>query len=151
MALRQIRQNDDPILRTPCKEVQAVDDKIREILNDMADTMYHTGNGAGLAANQVGLLKRLVVIDMGDGLIKLVNPKYIAHSGEQDCIEGCLSFPGRWGKTKRPAKVTVEALDENGKPFRMEGTGDMAKCLCHELDHLDGRVFIDQVTEWLDV
>lgn len=151
MALRQIRKNDDPILRTPCKEVKEVNSKIREILNDMADTMYNTGNGAGLAGNQVGLLKRLVVIDMGDGLIKLVNPKIIAQSGEQDCIEGCLSFPGRWGRTKRPAKVTVEALDENGKPFRIEGEGDMAKCLCHELDHLDGKVFVDQVTEWLDI
>lgn len=151
MALRQIRKNDDPILRTPCKKVKEVNDKIREILNDMADTMYNTGNGAGLAGNQVGLLKRLVVIDMGDGLIKLVNPKIIAQSGEQDCIEGCLSFPGRWGRTKRPAKVTVEALDENGKPFRIEGEGDMAKCLCHELDHLDGKVFVDQVTEWLDI
>ena len=151
MALRQIRKNDDPILRTPCKEVKEVNSKIREILNDMADTMYNTGNGAGLAGNQVGLLKRLVVIDMGDGLIKLVNPKIIAQSGEQDCIEGCLSFPGRWGRTKRPAKVTVEALDENGKPFRIEGEGDMAKCLCHGLDHLDGRVFVEQVTEWLDI
>lgn len=151
MALRQIRKNDDPILRTPCKEVKEVNGKIREILNDMADTMYNTGNGAGLAGNQVGLLKRLVVIDMGDGLIKLVNPNIIAQSGEQDCIEGCLSFPGRWGRTKRPAKVTVEALDENGKPFRIEGEGDMAKCLCHELDHLDGKVFVDQVTEWLDI
>lgn len=151
MALRQIRQNDDPILRKACREVDSVDDRIRLLLADMADTMYHTGSGVGLAASQVGILKRLVVIDMGDGLIELVNPKIVAQEGQQQCIEGCLSFPGRWGKTVRPAKVTVQALDKNGKPFRIDGEGDMAKCLCHEIDHLDGKVFIDLVTEWLDI
>lgn len=149
MALRQLRYNEDPILRKKCKDVLVVDDRIRELLADMAETMYHTSNGAGLAANQVGILKRLVVIDMGDGLIQLVNPRIISASGTQDCVEGCLSFPNRFGKTIRPAEVTISALNEKGEPITLKGTGDLAKCFCHELDHLDGIVFIDHVTEWL--
>ncbi len=115
MALRQIRLFGDEILRKRSKEVLVVDDKIRQILNDMADTMYNTENGGGLAAPQVGILKRLVVIDMGQGLIKLVNPRIIKKEGIQEVIEGCLSYPNRWGKLKRPAKVTVQALNEYGK------------------------------------
>lgn len=149
MALRQLRYFDDELLRKKCKEVNVIDDKIRQLLNDMAETMYHTGNGAGLAACQIGILKRLVVIDMGDGLIKLVNPKIIGTSGVQECIEGCLSFPNRWGKTIRPQKVTVQALDENGGEILITGENDLAKCLCHELDHLDGIVFIDKVFEFI--
>lgn len=149
MALRQLRYNEDPILRKKCKDVLVVDDHIRSILDDMAETMYNTNNGAGLAACQIGLLKRLVVIDMGDGLIKLVNPRIISASGTQECVEGCLSFPNRFGKTIRPAKVTISALNENGEPITLTGEGDLAKCFCHELDHLDGIVFIDHVTEWL--
>lgn len=151
MALRQLRYFEDEVLRKKCREVAVVDDKIRQLLDDMAETMYSTGCGAGLAANQIGVLKRLVVIDMGDGLIKLVNPRIVSQSGTQECIEGCLSFPEKWGKTVRPQKVTVEALNEYGAPFAMTGEGDMAKCLCHELDHLDGVVFIDKVTEFIDL
>jgi peptide deformylase len=151
MALRQIRIFDDEILRKKCKEVNVIDDKIRELLNDMAQTMYHTGIGAGLAACQVGILKRLVVIDMGNGLIKLINPKIIGTSGVQQCIEGCLSFPNRWGKTIRPQKVTVQALNERGEEILITGENDFAKCLCHELDHLDGIVFIDKVIEFIDL
>ena len=150
MALRQLRYNEDPILRKKCKNVLVVDDHIRSILDDMAETMYHTGNGAGLAACQIGLLKRLVVIDMGDGLIKLVNPIIIRASGTQECVEGCLSFPNRFGKTIRPAQVTISALNEKGEPITLTGEGDLAKCFCHELDHLDGIVFVDHVTEWLN-
>ncbi len=149
MALRQLRYFDDEILRKKCKNVEQVDDKIRELLDDMAETMYHTGNGAGLAACQVGILKRLVVIDMGNGLIKLVNPVLLASSGVQECVEGCLSFPNRWGKTIRPKKVTVQALNENGEEIILTGEDDLAKCLCHELDHLDGIVFIDKVIEFI--
>jgi len=149
MALRQLRYNEDPILRKKCKDVLVVDDRIRDILSDMAETMYNTSNGAGLAANQIGLLKRLVVIDMGEGLIKLVNPRIISASGTQDCVEGCLSFPNRFGKTVRPAEVTISALNEHGEPITLTGKGDLAKCFCHELDHLDGIIFIDHVTEWL--
>lgn len=149
MALRQIRLFGDKILRKRSKEVLVVDDKIRQILNDMADTMYKTENGGGLAAPQVGILKRLVVIDMGQGLIKLVNPRIIKKEGIQEVIEGCLSYPNRWGKLKRPEKVTVQALNEYGKKIILTGTGDLAKCFCHEIDHLDGILFTDFVTEYI--
>ena len=149
MALRQIRLFDDEILRKKSKVVEVVDDKIRQILNDMADTMYNTENGAGLAAPQVGILKRLVVLDMGQGLIKLVNPKIINQEGTQEVTEGCLSIPGTWGKLKRPAKVTIQALNENGEEIILTGTGDLAKCFCHEIDHLEGILFTDLVTEYI--
>lgn len=149
MALRQIRLFGDEILRKRSKEVMVVDDKIRQILNDMADTMYNTENGGGLAAPQIGILKRLVVIDMGQGLIKLVNPRIIKKEGIKEVIEGCLSYPNRWGKLKRPAKVTVQALNEYGKKIILTGTGDLAKCFCHEIDHLDGILFTDFVTEYI--
>lgn len=149
MALRQIRLYDDEILRKKSRVVEVVDDKIRQILNDMADTMYNTENGGGLAAPQVGILKRLVVIDMGQGLIKLVNPKIIKQEGTQEVIEGCLSIPNKWGKLIRPAKVTVQALNENGEKIILTGTGDLAKCFCHEIDHLEGILFTDFVTEYI--
>ncbi|MBE6068873.1 MAG: peptide deformylase [Clostridium lundense] len=149
MALRQIRLLGDEILRKKCKEVEVIDDRIRQILNDMADTMYNTENGGGLAAPQVGILKRLVVIDMGQGLIKLVNPKIIKQDGIQEVIEGCLSIPNRWGRLKRPENVTVQALNENGEEIILTGTGDLAKCFCHEIDHLEGILFTDLVTEYI--
>lgn len=149
MALRQIRLSNDEILRKKSKVVKVVDDSIRELLNDMAETMYNTDNGGGLAAPQIGILKRLVVIDMGEGLIKLVNPKIIKQEGTQEVIEGCLSIPNKWGKLKRPAKVTVQALDENGEEFTLTATDDLAKCLCHEIDHLEGILFTDLVTEYI--
>ncbi len=147
MALRAIRINDDPILKKHCKKVEVVDDKIRQILNDMLDTLHAISNGAAIAAPQVGILKRLVVIDMGElsnGVLKLVNPEIIDQEGEQLCEEGCLSFPDRWAQTRRPNRVTVKALDENGNPVTLTGEGDLAKCFCHELDHLDGIVFLDK-------
>jgi|SRR5690606_38210771 peptide deformylase len=149
MALRQIRLFDDEILRKKCKVVEEVNDKIKLILNDMAETMYNTENGGGLAAPQVGLLLRLVVVDMGEGLIKLVNPRIIDKEGTQEVIEGCLSIPNTWGKLIRPGKVTVKALDENGEEFILTATGELAKCLCHEIDHLDGILFTDLVTEYI--
>ncbi|GAA0716452.1 peptide deformylase [Clostridium malenominatum] len=149
MALRQIRFFDDEILRKKSKVVEVVDDKIRQILNDMADTMYNTENGGGLAAPQVGILKRLVVIDMGQGLIKLVNPKIIKQEGKQEVVEGCLSIPNIWGKLERPIKVIVQALNENGEEIIVTGTGELAKCLCHEIDHLEGILFTDLVTEYI--
>ena len=147
MAIRQLRYHNDAILRKKCKEVVEVDDKIRQILDDMMDTLHHTENGAALAANQVGVLKRLVVIDYNGYYLKLVNPKIIENSGEQECIEGCLSFPNRFVKTIRPQKVTVQALNENGEDLFITGENDMAKCFCHELDHLDGEVFLDKAIE----
>lgn len=150
MALRQLRYNDDDILRKKCREVTEVNDHIRMILDDMLDTLHNIENGAALAAPQVGILKRLVVIDMGTGVYRLVNPEIIDESGEQNCIEGCLSFPNRFGETVRPKKVTIKALNENGEEIILTGEGEMAKCFCHEIDHLDGNLFIDKVTKWLD-
>lgn len=150
MALRQIRLKEDPILRKISKTVDKVDNRIRLLLDDMAETMYHSKIGGGLAAPQVGILKRVVVIDMGQGLIKLVNPEIIAKEGTQEVIEGCLSIPDTWGKLIRPAKVTIQALNENGKTITLTGIGDLAKCFCHEIDHLNGILFTDYVTEYIN-
>jgi peptide deformylase len=150
MALRNIRTLGDDILRKKSRAVEKVDDKVRTLLKDMADTMYGAGNGAGLAAPQVGILKRVVVIDMGEGLINLVNPELLEAKGSQEVIEGCLSIPGKWGKLIRPAEVKVRALNEKGEEFVIAGEGDLAKCLCHEIDHLDGILFIDKVTEFIE-
>ena len=141
MAKRQMRYRDDPVLRKRCRAVDVVDDGVRRQLDDMMDTLHADENGAALAANQVGILRRLVVIDFDGHRMKLVNPRIVSQSGSQDCIEGCLSFPGVFGKTVRPQTVTIEALDENGNPVTYTGEGDLAKCFCHELDHLDGVVF----------
>ena len=149
MAIREIRTLPDPTLRKKCKAVPKVDDDIRSLLADMAETMYASPNGAGLAANQVGMLKRLVVLDMGQGLSQLVNPRIVHREGKQEVLEGCLSLPGRWGKVVRPKIVTVEALDQNGAPLRLVGTGNLAKCFCHEIDHLDGILFCDRVIQWV--
>lgn len=149
MAILNIRCDGDDILRKRCKEVKVVDDRIREILDDMTETLHATPNGAAIAASQVGILKRLVVIDMGTGLMKLINPVIVKQAGKQECIEGCLSFPDRFGKTVRPQSVVVKALNEHGEEVTFTGIDDMAKCFCHELDHLDGICFVDHVTEWL--
>ena len=149
MALRKIRINEDSILRKRCKEVQIIDNSIRDLFCDMVDTLYATPNGVAIAACQIGILKRLVVIDMGEGVIKLINPKIIGTSGEQECIEGCLSIPDRFGKTIRPQQVTIQALNENGEEIILNGQGEMAKCLCHEIDHLDGILFTDKVIEFI--
>ena len=127
--------------------METINDHIRLLLDDMMDTLHHTENGAALAANQVGILRRLVVIDYCDQQLKLVNPKIIEQCGTQECIEGCLSYPNRAAKTKRPQKVTVQALDENGQSVVVTGKDELAKCLCHELDHLDGTVFLDHAIE----
>lgn len=150
MAIRTIRLNEDEILRKKCRKVEVVDDKVRSILDDMLETMRHVGNAAGLAAPQVGILKRLVVIDMGENLYKLVNPEIVETKGDQEVYEGCLSLPDKWGKLNRPEYVKVRAQNENGQAIVIEGTGDLAKCLCHEIDHLEGVLFIDKVTEFID-
>lgn len=150
MALRQIRLYDDEILRKKSRVVEKVDDKIRQILDDMTDTLHNSENGVAIAAPQVGILKRLIVIDMGEEIIKLVNPEITNQEGEQEVIEGCLSVPDVFGKLKRPAKVTVKALNENGKKITLTGTGDLAKCFCHEIDHLEGILFTDLVTEYVE-
>ncbi|TCL60029.1 peptide deformylase [Kineothrix alysoides] len=151
MALREIRTFDDQFLHKISKPVDKVDDHIREILNDMAETMYNTQNGGGLAACQVGILRRLVVADMGQGLLKLVNPQIVESEGDQLVIEGCLSYPGIWGKVLRPKRVLLKALDENGKAITIEAYDELAKCLCHETDHLDGLLFKDKIIEYVDI
>lgn len=151
MAVRNLRYEGDAALKKICKEVKTVDDRVRMLLDDMMDTLHEFPNGAALAANQVGIMKRLVVIDYEDQYLKLVNPKIIGASGEQECLEGCLSFPERFGKTIRPQTVTIQALDENGKELILTGEGEMAKCFCHEIEHLDGKVFTDRVLEFIEV
>ena len=149
MALREIRKEGDEVLSKVCKEVKVFDKKLGILLDDMYETMQKN-NGAGLAAPQVGILKRAVVIDVGDGLIELVNPKFIKEEGSQIGSEGCLSVPGVWGEVERPESVTVEAFDRNGKKFEMSGTGLLARAFCHEIDHLDGKLFLDKVIKFED-
>ena len=146
MAIRQIRLENDEILRKRSREVEEVDDRIKELLDDMIDTM-HEYNGVGLAGPQVGILKRVIVIDLYDGNLplKLVNPKIIKQKGEQEVDEGCLSFPNEYAKMIRPAEVTVEALDENGKKVKIKAEGLLAQALSHEIDHLDGILFVDKM------
>ena len=144
MALRSIMKHPaDGVLRKRARDVEGVSGRIQALLEDMAETMYRA-NGAGLAAPQVGILRRLVVIDIGTGLIKLINPVIVDAAGEQLETEGCLSIPGVYGKVKRPEKVVVKALDENGKLLVLKGTGLLARAFCHEIDHLDGILFIDK-------
>ena len=143
MALRNIVKDGDDILKKKCRPVERFDQKLWVLLDDMADTMHHA-NGVGLAAPQVGILRRAVVIDISpeqDSVLELVNPKIIAYSGVQEGNEGCLSFPGQWGIVKRPNYVKVKAQDRFGEEFTVEGTELLARAFCHELDHLNGVVF----------
>lgn len=151
MALREIRTFDDAFLHKISRPVDRVDKHVRSILRDMAETMYHTPNGGGLAACQVGILRRLVVADMGEGLLQLVNPRIVDAQGEQLVVEGCLSYPGVWCKVLRPQRVVVEALDENGQPITLPASGELAKCLCHEIDHLDGVLYKDKAVAFVEV
>ena len=145
MALRNIMnyQTDDN-LRKKARVVEKVDSKILTLLEDMAETMYDA-NGAGLAAPQVGVLRRVIVIDDGTGLIKLINPVIVKTIGEQQEMEGCLSIPGIYGLVKRSEKVIVRALNEHGQSVELEGSGLLAQAFCHEIDHLNGILFIDKV------
>ena len=144
MAKRNIRLKDDPILRKISKPVPEITPRILTLLDDMAETMY-AAEGVGLAAPQVGLLKRAVVIDVGEGLIELINPVIVESRGDVIDAEGCLSVPGETGYVERPEYVRVEALDRSGKPVSWEGTGLLAMAFCHEIDHLDGILYIDKV------
>lgn len=144
MALRNIVKVGDPVLTKKCRAVDKFDDKLATIIDDMLETMYDA-NGVGLAAPQVGLLKRIVVIDIGEGPMELVNPEITLKEGEQREQEGCLSLPGKYGTTVRPAKVQVKAQDRNGKWQVFTGEGLKARAFCHELDHLDGVMFTSKV------
>ena len=146
MAIRQIRYEGDPILRKVSREVLEINERIEVLLEDMVDTM-HQNEGVGLAAPQVGVLRRVVVIDIGEGLIKLINPEIIEEKGEDIGVEACLSVPNRMGTVKRPEKVVVRNLDELGEEQEIIGTGLLAKALCHEIDHLDGILYIDKMIE----
>ena len=142
--VRKIVKLGDEVLRKESKAMQKFDLRLWLLLRDMADTMYKA-DGVGLAAPQVGILRRVVVIDIGEGLIELINPEIIAMEGEQAGPEGCLSVPGRRGHVRRPNKVTVRAQDRHGKHFEVTGEGLMARALCHEIDHLDGVVYVDRM------
>ncbi len=145
MAIRNIREIGDEVLYKRCKEVTEMTPRTKELIEDMLDTMYE-GNGVGLAASQVGILKRIVVIDVtGEDPYILINPRIVETSGEQSGHEGCLSVPGKYGTVTRPNYVKVVALDVNMKPYELEGTEMLARAMCHELEHLDGKLYIDKV------
>lgn len=149
MALRNIMKSGEDVLRKKCREVTVFDDKLWVLLDDMYETMQ-AANGVGLAAPQVGILRRVAVIDVGEGPIELINPVVTSVKGKQKEVEGCLSFPGQWGIVTRPAKVKVTAMNRYGKEFKIEGTELLARALCHEIDHLNGSVFVDLVEEWVE-
>ncbi|NFA61117.1 peptide deformylase [Clostridium sporogenes] len=144
MAIRNIRKYGDDLLRKKSRKIEKIDDRILTLLEDMAETMY-SADGVGLAAPQVGILKRVVVIDVGEGLIKLINPEIIETEGNETDVEGCLSVPGEQGEVERPYKVKVKALNEKGEEIVLEGEGFLARAFCHEIDHLDGILFVDKV------
>ncbi len=143
MAIRNIRISTDEVLRKKCKPVKEITPNLLTLLDDMADTMYEA-NGVGLAAPQVGILKRVVVIDVGEGLVELINPVILETSGSQIDDEGCLSVPGKYAPVERPYYAKVEAMDRDGNTFIIEGEELMARALCHEIDHLDGILYIDK-------
>ena len=144
MALRTIRIMGDEVLTKKCREISLMTPRIKQLIGDMQDTMYEAG-GVGLAAPQVGILKRLVVIDVGEGPIVLINPQILETSGEQTGDEGCLSLPGKAGQVTRPNYVKGRALDEKMQEFELEGTELLARAICHELDHLDGHMYVEKV------
>ena len=144
MALRTIRVQGDPVLEKICKPVKELTPRTKELIEDMLDTMYEA-NGVGLAGPQVGVLKRIVVIDIGEGPVVMINPVILEKSGEQTGDEGCLSLPGKAGTVTRPNYVKARAFDENMEEYEIEGTELMARAICHELDHLDGHMYTEIV------
>ena len=146
MAIRNLRYDGDEILNKVSREITVIDDKIKELAKDMIDTM-HKFDGVGLAAVQVGILKRIIVIDLYEEGTQyvLINPVIVKEKGEQVCDEGCLSYPNQFGKVRRPKEVVVEALDLDGKKVKVKGKDLLAQALSHEIDHLNGKVFVDKV------
>ena len=144
MAIRTILTDEDPALHKKCHPVTKFDEKLGRLLDDMKETLAHA-NGAGLAAPQIGILRRaVIVVDGNDQMLELVNPEIIETEGEQEGFEGCLSVPGRWGVVKRPMKAKVKAQDRHGNWFEAEGEEIVARCFCHELEHLDGHLFTER-------
>ena len=148
MAIRNIVKEGDPVLKKVSRPVEKFDDRLHVLLDDMYETMKK--DGVGLAAVQVGVLRRVVVIDIGEGRIELINPEIIAQEGEQQDVEGCLSCPGKYGVTSRPMQVTVKAQDRDGEYFTITGRELLARAFCHEIDHLDGKLFYSHVLYMLD-
>ena len=148
MGIRKILTDKEPSLHKVCKEVTVFDKKLHKLLDDMADTLAKA-NGVGLAAPQVGILRRVVIVDVGDEILELVNPTLVETSGEQIGAEGCLSVPGRYGLVKRPNVAKVKAQDRYGEWFEAEGEELIARCFCHELDHLDGIVYTQVMERFL--
>lgn len=146
MALRNIRKYGDEILRKKSRRVDTINKRTIILLNDMLETMYNA-QGVGLAAPQVGILKRLVVIDVGEGPVFLINPEIIKTEGKITDTEGCLSIPGEEGEVERPERVVVRTMNEKGEEITIEGTGLLARAFCHEIDHLDGILFVDKIIE----
>ncbi|MGL5714926.1 MAG: peptide deformylase [Paraclostridium sp.] len=144
MALRQIVQIGEPVLRKKCKQVEKIDEKIIQLLDDMADTMYEA-DGVGLAAPQVGILKRIAIVDIGDGIIEMINPEIIEVKGKQTDDEGCLSVVNECGPVTRPYYVKVRAYNRQGQLYEIEGEELLARAFCHEIDHLDGVLFVDKI------
>ncbi len=147
MAKLNILKYGDDTLRKVCRPVEKITPRILTLLDDMLETMREA-DGCGLAAPQVGVLRRIVVVEVEEGQsIELINPRIIAYAGKQEEQEGCLSLPGQWGTTVRPAHVTVRALNRNGEEIEITGSGLLARALCHEIDHLDGKLFIDRLVK----
>ena len=149
MAKLQIRTVGDEVLRKTCRPVDAITPRVLTVLDDMIETM-HAANGVGLAAPQVGILKRIAVVEVEEGEIyELINPKIVASAGEQEGAEGCLSVPGRYGLVTRPKHVTVRALNRKGEEYEVTAHDFLARAFCHEIEHLDGKLYIDKVTRML--
>lgn len=148
MALRKIMIDPDPVLHKVCRPVTSFDSRLHRLLDDMRQTL-EDAQGAGLAAPQVGILRRVVLVDVGDEVLELVNPEILEQSGEQEGAEGCLSVPGKWGIVKRPYYAKVRAQDRYGDWFEAEGEEIVARCFCHELEHLGGHLYAEKVSHWL--
>ena len=151
MAIRKIRELGDPCLNKKCREVEKFDARLHTLLDDMHDTLL-LANGVGLAAPQVGILRKVVIIDLGEdeGIIELINPVITHTEGSVTDVEGCLSVPGKAGEVQRPQKATVKAFNRFGEPFEFTGEDLYARCICHECDHLDGILYVEKVTKFID-
>lgn len=150
MAIRNIVKLGDDILKKRCREVKNIDDRTICLLDDMIETLKDS-NGVGLAAPQVGILKRIAIVDTGESILELINPEILYTEGEQTDAEGCLSYPGRYGLVTRPRIVRIRATDRNGDEYEYTGKDLVARAFCHEIDHLDGHFFTEKVIEWVDV
>ena len=148
MAILNIVKEGDPTLRKVCRPVTEITPRILQLIEDMKETLLEA-NGVGLAAPQVGILRRIVIVDTGDELVELINPEIIEFEGEQEEVEGCLSVPDVWGITQRPYWVKVKAMNRDGEEFTIEGEDLLGRCFCHEIDHLNGQLFTDKTIRYL--